>query len=162
MAFEYDDEVRPLYSLNDDELLKIVELYAIDMLQVNKQEVVAVETQYHETPDVSELFFKITTQDRDEPTEQRRVFGFTLSFWSEDFDNLRFTPIGKLTYFDKFLSKLGITDDFASHWLSINKVYKLFKEELKIWDKAPEHSLEFVNKNGEWHNVQGIEVLDHY
>ena len=161
--FKYDDDVRPLQSLTDSELLKIVDLYAISMLQVNKQEVIKVETQGHENPDVSEIYFRITTQHRDEPTEHpRRVFGFAVSFWSEDFDNLRFTPFGKLTYYDKALNNFGITDDFASHWLSINQVFNLFKNELKIWNRSPEHLLETVNINDEWHEVQGINVLDHY
>ncbi|MEN0053554.1 MAG: hypothetical protein AAGC65_07785 [Mucilaginibacter sp.] len=163
MKFTYDENVRPLNTLTDDELLKIVDLYAIDMLQVNAQEVIKVETQLHEVPDVSEIYFKITTQHRDDQTlHPQRVFGFAISFWSEDFDNLRFTPFSQLTYFDSFLNEVGITDHFASHWLSIDKVYKLFHEDLRIWDKTDAHPTIPNTTIEHWHEVEGIEVLDHY
>lgn len=161
MAYKYDDNVRPLNSLTDQELLEIVGLYAVHPLSVNSLAIVSVETQYQENPDDASLSFRITAEHHD-TRKKKAVFGFVLEFWSEDFDNLRFTPYNKLTYKTEYLKSWGITHDFAVFRQSINSVYQLFHDKLKIWNKGPEHSLEIVTTVEEWHPVQGVETLDKY
>jgi hypothetical protein len=157
MAFYYKQNIRPLHSLTDIEIMQIVELYAMGVFQVNHRIITAVETKYDENPDESILYFRITTADQDPETNgpDIKVSGLTILF-DLDQDDLYFMPLNKQVYFETWLISNGITEEFSSHRLSINAVFELFNNKLKLWNRAQEHPVHnyAVRSPDIWRKVQ--------
>lgn len=159
MAFYYEQDVRPLHSLTDVELLQIVDLYATGVFEVNSRKMVLVETMYSENPDESTICFRITSEDIDNPNRGKLISGFLIQFDDNQLD-LYFMPLNKMVMEEEWLIKNGITEEFSSHRLGIKSVHKLFNDTLKMWARTPLHPLHNYS-NGEqkqWRKVQGLEV----
>lgn len=156
MAFYYKQNVRPLHSLADAELIQIVELYSMGVFQVNNRIMTAIETKYDENPDESILHFRITTgeQDTEKNGADVQVSGFTILFDIDQYD-LYFMPLNKQVYHEAWLNSNGITEEFSSHRLSINAVFELFKNKLRLWDRTPEHPVHnyAVREPYEWRKI---------
>ena len=155
MKFKYLDNVRPLYSFSDYQLIKIVMLYSMGTYQVNSRDIILVETRYSENHDFSTLQFRITTQSYEQKSDVF-VSGFMLQFDIDQRD-LYFTPLNKLTCYTESLERLGITEDFASHMLGTKRVYDFFKNELKLWDRLGKIDFPVLVDDDviEWKKVHG-------
>jgi hypothetical protein len=157
MAFYYLQNVRPLHSLTDAELLQIVDLYSEGVFQVNDRIITSIETKYDENPDESILHFRITTESLypEKNGPDNKTSGFTILL-DVDQQDLYFMPLNKQVYFEAWLNSNGITEEFSSHRLSINTVFEFFKDKLKLWNRTADHPVHnyAVREPYEWRRIQ--------
>ena len=151
MKFRYMPGIRPLFTLDDQELVEIVMLFCRGTFQVNNREIIGMQVRVADGYDTTTLEFRLST--RENGREGVLVCGFSLMLWDGQAD-LDFTPYSRLFINEDYFLSQGFNEEFAPHCLGLKGVYAFFSEELGFWNFT-HRKLQVRNLDENWKDIFG-------